>query len=304
MIAIDFQGGAHGNYLEFVCNKIAGVKAAASPFNKQGAAHKKHYFEKKIFVADHYTQSNGQLPSHKVIMIKIEEKDLLALSQISLLRAGDYGYDNNELHINTYHKLNNKDYRWVLDTIIDRFFSGQVKQSYNNVKDDTWPDIETVADFENLPLHIKKECLETHGLTLLELNHTQPHCPKSVLREFFEIGFIEPQMHGFMRQQTQMMYDPLVDLYEFPFGCFYDTDFFIAQIKKVATWAGFIYNDWSSVEVLHQDFLSKQPYKHSKQKCDIIVQQIIQGLPAPAVNLIEESYINAMLTKQGYERRY
>ena len=94
MIHIDFQGGAHGNYLEFVCNKIAGV-ATGMPFNSIGASHNKVYTGKKIFYADHYTWWPKPIVFDKIISIQIGKDDLLPLQQVSLLRAGDFGYDNN-----------------------------------------------------------------------------------------------------------------------------------------------------------------------------------------------------------------
>ena len=145
-IAIDFQGGAHGNYLEFVCNKfLAGIKCADTPFNSLGASHAQKYQERKIFVAGHYTYDNNVPPSDKLISIVLEYNDLLPLTAISLLRAGDYGYDNQFLENDTYHKLNNKDYRWVLDNIIDKFFKNQIKESYDSVRDPTWPEVDTLT---------------------------------------------------------------------------------------------------------------------------------------------------------------
>lgn len=304
MISIDFQGGAHGNYLEFICNRVAGVVTNRTPFNQHGASHNKIYYSEKIFFADHYSWLMKPIKGSRVIAVKIHQDDLLPLSQISLLRAGDYGFDNNELHINTYNKLNNKSYKWMLDVLVDSFFTNQIKISYNSVKDPSWPNIETLDDFHKLPNDIKQECIEVHNLTLLELNADHPHCPRDVLREFFEIGFLHPEGHGFLQRQNQMQYAPTVAVYQFPFAAFYLTDLFIDQIKQIAHWAGIVYNDWQSIQVLHHEFLQRQPYKYSKLKCDDIIQQILCGKAAPPVNLIEESYINAMLTKQGHERRY
>ena len=90
MIHIDFQGGAHGNYLEFVCNKIAGV-TVNTPFNSLGASHSKQYTGIKIFHADHYSFLHKPFVFNKIISIQIDTDDLLLLQQISLLREGDYG---------------------------------------------------------------------------------------------------------------------------------------------------------------------------------------------------------------------
>jgi len=47
MIYIDFQGGAHGNFLEYVCNKfLANVPTDGNPFNSLGASHDKKISER------------------------------------------------------------------------------------------------------------------------------------------------------------------------------------------------------------------------------------------------------------------
>ena len=65
MIYIDYYNGSHGNFLEFVCNKIAGIKigqavsGAVPPFTiynniLDGAAHWPAYMAQKMFHAQHY----------------------------------------------------------------------------------------------------------------------------------------------------------------------------------------------------------------------------------------------------------
>jgi hypothetical protein len=297
MIHIDFQGGAHGNYLEFVCNKfLANVQCAETPFNALGASHNKLYSSPQQFFAKHYSYEPVPLIYNKIITIKIEHTDLLPLSQISLLRAGDYGYDNNQMEFNTYNKLNNIHYRWVLDKIINGFFKDQVTNSYNAIKDTSWPSVATLADFNQLPDHIRAECLEQHQLVLLELSSEQPDCPRSVLREFFEIGFCYPENSGFMTRQRLAVYDDSAQVYTFPFSCFYQKDQFMHEIDQVAQWAGFVYNQ-DSVAALHDKFLDRQPYKDSKTKCDKIVAQLMEdpAIILPDVDLLEEAYINAKL---------
>jgi len=304
MIHIDFQGGAHGNFLEFVCNTMAGVETAGDPFNAAGASHNKQYLTPQVFYANHYSFYSIPLRYNRVIKVKVEVDDLLPLSQISLLRAGDYGYDNNELEVNTYTKLNNKNYRWVLDTILNSFFTDQIKNSYDAVKDPEWPDVTCLEDFQHLPEHIRQECTEVHNLKLLELTPSSPDCPRHILREFFQIGFENPSNAAFITQQQLMCYDECVDVYEFPFGAFYDRQQFMDQLDQIATWARIQYNT-QQVEQLHALFLEKQPYKDSKSKCDHVVQQLINNRgPRPKLTLIEEAYVNAMLRKDGHECRY
>ena len=301
MIHIDFQAGAHGNYLEFVCNKIAGV-VKGTPFNAQGASHSKTYIKKPIFYASHYSFWDIPFEFDRIISIQITKDDLLPLQQISLLRSGDYGYDNDQLEINTFNKLNNVHYHSFLKHITDNFFQNQVQDSYNAVKDPTWPDVSSMEEFKQLPEWIKNECSTQHKLELLELSPTHPDCSRSVLREFFQIGFQQPEHHGLIMRQQKITYDESKQVYIFPFACFYNKNSFLQKIKKVAEWAEIPYTCQNDIEELHNEFLQKQPYKNSKFKCNKIIEQIQNNkvLDLDNVNLIEEAYINAKLGKDYF----
>ena len=293
MIYINFQGGSHGNYLEFVCNKMVGI-AVGMPFNSHGASHNKTYTGKKIF------QVNGYLPTpieiNKIINIYIDVNDLLPLQQISLLRTDDHGYDNDQLEIDTYNKLNNQSYSLMLDDLLQGFFTNQIQDSYNAVKDPSWPTVTTLSDFKNLPDWIKQECAEQHKLQLLELSPTQPDCPRSVLREFFQIGFQFPEHQRYISDQNQMKYDNSKQVYYFPFACFYSKNNFLKEIEQIASWANITYTCQHEVEQLHDEFLQRQYYIHSKIKCDNIVTQIQNKItPILKVDMLEEAYINAKL---------
>jgi hypothetical protein len=306
-IPIDFQGGAHGNYLEFVCNKfLTDCVVNTSPFNDNGASHSKGYcIRDQKFRAGHYSDWRGErnVPlSGKIISIRVAHEDLLPLTAISLLRAGDYGYDNDYLEENTFHKLSVTDYAWVLDNIVSSFFKDQIRDSYNAVKDPSWPDVETSDDFQKLPDWIKKECLEVHNLKLLELNEDNPNCPRYILREFFKLGFLRPEQSGFIARQKDMMwyYDDN-DVYNFPYASFYDIDLFVKQINKIAKWTDTTINDLDSLIALHREFLTRQVYKDSKIKCDELLERIFnkESFKLPAITLLEESYVLAEI-----ERKY
>jgi len=299
MIHIDFQGGAHGNFLEFVCNTIAGVVTLGTlPFNTLGAAHDKFYRSPKVFFAGHYSYVDTYIKQfNKIISIHIEPDDLLQLNQVSLLRAGDYGYDNDHLEVDTFNKLNNINYRWVLDQLIDGFFTNQIRSSYNAVKDPSWPAVTSLDEFEQLPEYIRTECIQQHGLVLLELSEKNTDCPRFVLREFFKIGFQNPSQHGFIARQKTAVYDVNDDVYTFPFRCFYNKTEFLNEIEKVITWAGIAYDCKNEIELIHDEFLARQQYKDSKHKCDDIVQKLSHNVPLGTlkVTLLEEAYINAAL---------
>jgi hypothetical protein len=299
MVYIDFQGGAHGNYLEFICNKfLANIKTTKDPFNKLGAAHKKDYVGNKEFFSGHYFESNKELfKNKKLISIKISADDLLLISSISLLRAGDYNLENNQLEIDTYNKWNNKNYQWVLDNLIKSFFQTQLTNSYNAVKDLTWPDITTTNDFKNLPAWIQDECSSRHNLELLELSPESPDCPRHILREFFKIGFKYPEQNGFMTQQQKMIYNNKNIVYNFSYASFYDTEKLIAELTQVAQIFGYTFLPDVEFYRLHNEFLSRQPYLNSKKVCDSIFEKVISGnhFEFPNLDLLQESYLTACI---------
>jgi len=302
MIYIDFQGGCHGNYLEFVCNKfLANVEVSSpSPFNAHGASHKKMYVGVKQFHSWHYFEYNNRktnLVNSKIISIRISQDDLLPVTAISLLRAGDYGLDNNQLEIDTYNKLDNIHYRWMLDNIKLSYFQDNRISGYQVIKDPSWPEVTTIEQFENLPLTIREECVNMHNLRYLEFSKDCPDCPRHILREFFKIGFKYPEQQGFMTQQQKMTYDGSNDVLMFPVSSFYNTDKFIEQLRCIADWTGYNFEPSQDLVDLHLEFLSKQPYKNSKHTCDKLIAEIISqtATSLPNLTLLEESYIESQL---------
>jgi hypothetical protein len=295
MIYIDFQGGQHGNFLEFACNKfLAGIKSDGLPFNSYGASHSKNYLDEKMFKAWHFFQEEVQLTNSKIISIRINDDDLLPLSSISLLRAGDFNLDNNGLEIDTYNKLNTPQYRWVLDNIIEKFSANQIHDSYQAVKDPSWPNVDNLKDFSNLPEWIKTECLEQHNLHLLEISSENPDCPRWVLREFFKLGFKEPSRSGFITEQQRMTYDTSNNVFYFPFGCFYDLEWFKKELFAIAMWANLDYQDPTE---LHTEFMQRQPYANDKTTCDNLLKRIYnnESFALPELDLMKESYLTAQL---------
>lgn len=294
-VYIDFQGGSHGNFLEFVCNKFLGnVLCPDHPFDDLGTSHNKFYKSTQLFYGGHdYTHCvNSQ-----IISVQISDDDLLPLMSISLLRAGGYNLDNNSLEINTYNKLNNVHYRWVLDNIIEKFFQEQISTSYQAVKDASWPNITCYQDFMALPEKIKQECIDVHNLFFLELGPNYPNCPRFVLREFFKIGFKDTKLNGFMQRQSAMTYDPSNRVFYFPYCAFYHTDSFINQVQQIALWSNLSITNLDDLIKLHLDFLSRQPYYKSKEKCDALMAQIINNelVDFDTLTLLEESYLSAKI---------
>lgn len=119
IIGIDFVAGSHGNFLEFVCNKyIAKIDCNFSPFGNHGTSHAKpmSYVTSRKFCANHYSVYGLPVP-RKVVRITFSDNDLLLLHSASLLKAADVWLITNKLEVDTYHKLNNRHYRDLLEQL-------------------------------------------------------------------------------------------------------------------------------------------------------------------------------------------
>jgi hypothetical protein len=306
MIYIDFQAGSHGNYLEFVCNKfLAKVPCGNDPFNSSGASHDKMYLERKKFSAGHwfeFPRSKQLIVNTQVITVSITPDDLLPLTSVSLLRAGDYNIDNDLLEINTFNKLEKiSEYSSFLQDLVDSYFQDSRVQGYNAVRDETWPSIATVQDFEDLPEFIKHECESIHGIAEPAFSREHPNCPRHILREFFKIGFMNTSSQGFIKKQHLMHYDSSNQTTTFPFGCFYHADQFYSELEKLAQWLHMPLVQSTELFELHEKFIARQPYRTSKSDCDQLLQQIYNKkvFDLPRLTLLQESYMNACL-----EQRY
>jgi hypothetical protein len=161
-VSIDFVAGSHGNFLEYVCNKfIARQEINFSPFNHLGASHNKEntYIEERIFKCGHY--SEYKIPTdQKIIKIDFDDEDLLTLSSVCFLRAGDSNIDITSLEKNTYNKL------------IHGHFKNLIAQINNS-----YPDVQLSEFSPNCPRHILREFFKfgfktpsINGFTILKKN--------------------------------------------------------------------------------------------------------------------------------------
>lgn len=125
-IAIDFVPGTHGHFLETTLNKFFGIASDINdPFTATGTSHKKssEYNKSKVFHSEHWFELYPEKLKNfkKVISINFTADDLLLVSSISLLRAGDRNIDNNILEVDTVKKLNNRHYRDTLALIYQSY---------------------------------------------------------------------------------------------------------------------------------------------------------------------------------------
>lgn len=142
-VQIDFVAGSHGNFLEYMCNKfIAQVPMDFNPFNALGASHvkpSKLIQSSMPFRANHYSNLNKPIGDN-VVKISISYDDLLPLSSVCLLRAGDSNIDVYLLELDTYNKLKGgyfEDYLYQLTA--------------------AYPDLKLTAESPDCPRHILRE---------------------------------------------------------------------------------------------------------------------------------------------------
>jgi len=125
-VAIDFVAGSHGHFLETTLNKFFGlVSNDIDTFTSLGTSHNTspNYNKHKVFCANHWSELfHTHLDGfQKIISIRFSPADLLLLSSVSLLRAGDYNIHNDELEIDTVGKLNNIHYQDTLSLIYNAY---------------------------------------------------------------------------------------------------------------------------------------------------------------------------------------
>jgi hypothetical protein len=130
-ISIDFVGGTHGNFLEYILNRLVlGDKIHLDNlFTELGTSHNKtwEYYQKRIVEAHHYTVRHLDTLDN-IISIRYNEDDLLGLMSCSLYRSGDFKINDNFLHVDTYNKLSG-DYTFLIEEINQSY---DVKLSANN----------------------------------------------------------------------------------------------------------------------------------------------------------------------------
>jgi len=283
---------------------MAGVRSTGSIFSDAGAAHAKKYIDPKVFtVWQHVGGSYAPLVNQQVIAITFDSNDLLPLQAVSMLRAGNFDVD--ELEIDTYNKLNRSSYVHQLLQIQQSYFRDTRVEGYQIVRSDHWPAVNSVEEFEALPVTIKTECERLHGLTKSKLSADHPDCPRWILRDFFKHGFLNPSEHGMVLedQNRRSIYADSNAVYEFPFASFYQTDQFVQELEKLSDYFGFDFDNSNEFGQLHQEFTQRQHYAIIKQQCDQLIVDTIAGnnVHIPHMNLLMESYIEASV-EQHYKQ--
>jgi hypothetical protein len=302
MTYIDFQGGAHGNFLELMLNHcLAGMTWQGDVFTTQGAAHDVTYQSQREFYADHYTTQGQTLRDQRIVMIQPQPRDLLALQCVSLYRAGEFNIDPDDLEHDTWHKLSVPVYQPVRDRIHRIYSTEPLLQGYQAISDATWPQISSWQQYHELPQVIRHECQQALAVQDLMWDADHPHCRRGVLRDFFRHGFADPWQHGLLEPMLHSALREHNHIWQWPFGCFYDWPQFRDNLQALAQWLDRPVTNLDSAEHWHGQFMQRQRFAQITAHCDALIHDVLSGVDREfdPVNVIAEAYIEYHVQQTG-----
>jgi hypothetical protein len=241
---------------------------------------------------------------------------------LNKLVAGDAIYQDHPFHIDgTSHSVHNSNYKshqlfksshWFMNggpastkvisikcNADDRLFAmtHQYLRASPPDKDDYYFHKNTFHKLHNTPyysmIHYLRDCYS------VDLSENQPHCPRNILRHYFQDIFIGYFL-GRPNNHDRMVYRSDQQVYVFPFSSFYNLEQFKTHLENVKNFFGLEYSDFD-VTQLHRVFLSNMFFTGYKKQCDDIVDAVIKNEFCLSANLslFQESYINARLSIQS-----
>lgn len=320
MIYIDYRPGTHGTFLEFVCNAYLAKLSlpTLNVINDPYIFHTMEYMQDRKFRADTYAlhtllekrrlglvvrDKPSYIRNTHIIRVMPDADDLLPLLCTVFSTPAHNGCMPENLEINTYNKMSNNDHQLVLDDLNMHFNDGHLVESYNNVKAEEWPMIETVEEFFQLPIHIKKECEETFNIKPYRLSKETPDCPRHVLLDYFKNAFLHADNLPWITDQYMVSYHDSNTIFKFPYSSFLSKDKFLNEIYKVAEWCNYEVNYEQELKDLYDDFTAQHPYLNVKLECDNIVNQINnnESCDLSNLNVICEAYISTKIDKEIFQ---
>lgn len=149
-ISIDFISGSHGNYLNFVLNKLLlrDTYPLNDPFSESGTSHTQikstelpvtsWHWSSPVYdvtnpmyneeLADYYSNHFtcfARVPGENVIRISITPEDILPLYLLRFHRVGDRGLDPRDMATDLYHKFLNRGNRHGHESLY-QYYEGQL----------------------------------------------------------------------------------------------------------------------------------------------------------------------------------
>jgi len=312
MIAIAFYAGTHGNFLEFVLNKLiyGDQITMSSPITSSlGTSHSQrqdpNYQKHRYFKCQAWPSKKKNIDSYnKIVKIDFGNAEDLAVMQLNLKRGEDYNIDPDTLETGTYFKLLNKYGPGGAEEngpnrLADCIQKYSNLEAYYDIKDKSWPDISKPEDFYSLPKNVIEECVEQFGFVPFQFNEEYPDAPRWILRDIFKHWFLDNNqlpssiMNNFdnVYQDKQVLSIPLISLY--------NIDQFKIELGNIERFFGLSFGGFN-IDNMHEQFLNKVLYLNSFKTC----QQILNSIKTKDkmiinLNVVEEGFINAKI-KQIY----
>ena len=304
MILIDFPGGAHGNYLEYMCNRfIGGVKTNSSPFKSIGVSHAKEYYSDLVFECEHWSLvwPERLAGDEKIVSIDFQLRHMMQLVAIAFLRAGELNVDvrGKDIEDNLFKRLFPTGPGNV-DLLLKEYIDDLYSLGYNDIRDPSWPVCNTVDDYIALPQTIKDELAEVHNFRFWQVDAEQLHCPQWIIREQFYIMFMDPHHPGsfWQHQLTQRQASSNASsVLSIDLMSLYDMDGFIDSMQRIAEFTEYEFKPSIEFREIHQTFLGYQPFKNSYSFCSTLVTDIINDKidQLPELDILQEGFICAKL---------
>jgi hypothetical protein len=300
MIPIIFYAGTHGNFVEFVLNKVMhGDKIYISnPLGVIGTSHLQrtdaNYQSHRIFKCE-FLEKYDYPADQPLLKIDFDSSEDIFTFQLNLKRGEDYNIDPDTLEHMTYQKLFEKYGPYGKDfhgpnKIINDINKFTDLTPYYNIKDESWPAINSVDDFYNLPKHILDECINVFRYKPIQITENRPDAPRWVLRSIFKSWFFDQSMRP-SNKLSLINKHPTV--YNLPLRSLYNTDSFKQEIINIGKFFNVEINLENFSDQVHQQFIDMVPYKESKFKCERIINSINNHEHFQiALNVIEEGYVN------------
>jgi hypothetical protein len=307
MIPIIFYAGTHGNFVEFVLNKIMrGDKIhRINPLGGLGTSHSQrdddNYLSNRLFECRPTEYFDHQIVDQPFIKIDFDSSEDIFVIQLNLKRGEDYNIDPDNLEQDTYQKLfgkygyHGKDSHGP-DKIIDDINKFTDLTPYYNIKDESWPAINSVDDFYNLPTHILDECINVFGYKPIQITESRPHAPRWVLRSIFKSWFYNQSS----RPSTKL--SSIVESasgYKLQLKNLYDINIFKQEIINIGKFFNIEMNLDDFSDQVHQQFIDMIPYQRSKFNCERIINSINnQEHFQITLNVVEEGYVDYCLEQK------
>lgn len=279
-ILIDYFGGAHGHFLEYILNSLdsdSDELLDSDPWSKSDLGTCRHRIYEPWslrFCADHYSTEYYKKFDNRIVDVD-NAKDYIIISfqkdfsdwmlflEVQFYRAHPWGTSPGlieDIYIDTEKKLSKTNYY--------KNFLDKLKTNYK-----------------------QRDGIEKWSLRMLFLDEFMRDPEKTPMFQLHVLPWFKEK-----------------NLYEFEFTSFYNTDSFMAKITEFSKIFNLLLNEdrVEKIKNKHKLFLSKNPYatRNSYERCKTILNGLDTDLEINNLNLLEESFLCKEIEKLTNTRFY